>query len=109
MGYKAKQGDIIFADLNPRTGYEQAGKRPCLVVSNNFYNNLSNIAIVAPITNTVRAFPLNVPLTADNKTTGMVLCQHIRAIDTQARNAEFKETAASETLGKVLEILPKLF
>ena len=32
-----KQGDIVYIDLDPTKGHEQAGKRPCLVISNNDY------------------------------------------------------------------------
>ena len=33
-----KQGDIIKINFNPQAGHEQAGYRPAVVVSNNFFN-----------------------------------------------------------------------
>jgi mRNA-degrading endonuclease toxin of MazEF toxin-antitoxin module len=33
MTYRAKQGDILILDFDPRTGHEQKGRRPALVVS----------------------------------------------------------------------------
>jgi mRNA interferase MazF len=47
-----KQGDIIKLDFNPQAGHEQAGYRPAVVISNNFFNNKTNLTIVCPITNT---------------------------------------------------------
>lgn len=60
MNYMPKQGDIVFLDFNPQAGHEQKGTRPALVVSNNVYNNFTRIAIVCPITNTDRGFPLHI-------------------------------------------------
>ena len=33
-----KQGDIIKVNFNPQAGHEQAGYRPALVISNDFFN-----------------------------------------------------------------------
>ena len=33
-----KQGAIIKVDFNPQAGHEQAGYRPALVISNDFFN-----------------------------------------------------------------------
>ena len=107
--YKSKQGDILFINLNPTKGYEQSGVRPVVVVSNDVYNSFSPIRIIAPITNTNREFPLNVKLPDSIKTTGTVICQHIRAVDTEQREATFKERLPAETLEKILAIVPNLF
>lgn len=32
------RGDIYFVDLSPRSGSEQAGRRPCIVVSTDAFN-----------------------------------------------------------------------
>lgn len=52
-----KQGDIIKINLDPRAGHEQAGYRPAVVVSNNFFNKVTNMTIVCPITNTNKEYP----------------------------------------------------
>jgi mRNA interferase MazF len=48
-----KQGDLIWLDFDLQLGHEQKGRRPALVVSNETFNNFSNLAIVCPITNMV--------------------------------------------------------
>lgn len=51
-----KQGSIIKINFNPQSGHEQAGYRPALVVSNDFFNKKTNMTIVCPITNTHNKF-----------------------------------------------------
>lgn len=76
-----KQGDIIKVNLNPKAGHEQAGYRPAVVISNNTFNKMARLAILCPITNTKNNFPLHIPLDERTKTTGVILCEHIRAVD----------------------------
>lgn len=82
-----KQGDIIKLNFNPQAGHEQAGYRPALVISNDFFNQKANVTIVCPITNTDNQFPLHVPLDSRTETTGVVLCEHVKALDLKARPA----------------------
>ena len=43
------RGDIVWADLNPVRGHEQAGQRPVLVLSQDVFNQHSGTVIaVAP-------------------------------------------------------------
>ena len=51
----AAQGDVWDCQLNPVEGHEQAGRRPCLVVSvDQLGTGPSELAIVVPITRTHR-------------------------------------------------------
>lgn len=99
------QGDIIKLDFNPRKGHEQAGFRPAIVVSNDFFNEKTNMTIVCPITNTNNHFPLHIPLDERTKTTGVVLCEHIKSIDLTARPFDFIEKAPNDILKKVINIV----
>lgn len=105
MNYIPKQGDIIFLEFDPQAGHEQKGKRPAVVVSNNVYNNFTKIAIVCPITNTDKDFPLHVVLDNRTKTTGVVMCEQIKALDIDARNAIFKEKIPKDLLNEIIDIL----
>ena len=40
------QGDIIKVSFNPQKGHEQAGYRPAVVISNDFFNQKTNLAIL---------------------------------------------------------------
>jgi len=103
MGYIPAQGDIIYLDFNPQAEHEQAGRRPALIVSNDSYNRYTNLAIVCPITNTDNNFPMHVSLDERTATTGQILCEHVKALDITARNAEFKETLPDDLFGEVME------
>lgn len=100
-----KQGDIIKINLNPQTGHEQAGYRPVVVVSNTFFNNKTGLAIVCPITNTNNFFPLRIPLDNRTKTTGFILCEHIRSLDINTRTYKFIERLPNDILNNVLSII----
>ncbi len=70
MPYIPQQGDIIYLDFDPQAGHEQKGRRPALVVSNYTYNKITRMALVCPITNTDRGFPLHVGLDSRTQSTG---------------------------------------
>jgi len=105
MKYIPEQGDIVFLEFDPQAGHEQRGKRPALVVSNNTYNKFTNLAMVCPITNTDRNFPLHVKLDERTKTTGVIMCEQIKALDIYARNVSFCEKVPRDILEEVIDII----
>lgn len=100
-----KQGSIIKLNFNPQAGHEQAGYRPAVVLSNNIFNEKTNLTIVCPITNTNNDFPLHVPLDKRTKTTGVILCEHIKALDLNRRKYQIVETIPSDILKNVIDIV----
>ena len=105
MAYIPQQGDIIYMDFNPQAGHEQRGRRPALVVSNFTYNRTTKMALVCPITNTQRGFPLHVPLDNSIKTKGYIMCEQVKTLDISARNAGFEEKAPGTIVQEVFDIL----
>ena len=97
-----KQGDIIKLDLSPTAGHEQSGYRPAVVVSNNVALTKTNMVYVAPITNTVRHFPLHVALDNRTSTTGEILCEQVKAVDLNARKYSLIEHLPDDILDKAL-------
>lgn len=95
------QGDILFINLNPIKGHEQGKNRPCVIVSNDYYNQKFNTVIVAPISSAEK-YKSNYYLESDLFIRvpdnpfiyGTILLQHLRAIDLQTR-------AQSEVLFKL--------
>ena len=100
-----KQGDIIKINFNPNKGHEQAGYRLALVISNNTYNNRTKMAIICPITNTSKEFPLHIELDERVDTTGVILCEHVRAMDIYERGYKYIEKLPKDLLKKVSEII----
>lgn len=109
MAYEPKQGDIIYLDFDPQAGHEQKGRRPALVISNEVYQRKTGMAIVCPITNTIRAYPLHIEIPQGVGTTGVVMCEQIRSVDFEARNSTFKETAPKDLLSTVLHAVGLFF
>ena len=100
-----KQGDNIKVNFNPQKGHEQAGYRPAVIISNDFFNAKTNLAIVCPITNTDNKFPLHIPLQGKTKTTGVILCEHVKTLDLNARQYSFVEKLPKELLKQVIDIV----
>lgn len=105
MSYTPEQGDIITLEFDPQMGHEQKGRRPAIVVSNNTFNNFTKMAMVCPVTNTNRGFPLHVPLDERTSTTGVIMCEQVKTLDICARNAEFKEKAPQDIIEEAVDIL----
>lgn len=94
-------GDIVWVELDPVRGSEQAGRRPALVVSMELYNAVSRRAFICPITSRLREWPYNVPLPDGIRTKGMVLVDQIRAVDQAARIFGLIERAPENVLADV--------
>ena len=106
MNYKARQGDIIWVNLDPQSGHEQKGRRPALVVSNNTFNNFTKSgAMICPITNTDKGFVIQVKLDDSTKTNGVIMCDQAKILDIDSRNAEFIESVPSDILLEVIDII----
>ncbi len=58
------RGDILWADLNPVRGHEQAGRRPVVVVSQDVFNERSGTVIAMALTSQPprAGFPLTLEL-----------------------------------------------
>ena len=78
------RGEVWLADLNPSRGHEQAGRRPVLVVSEDLFNRgPAGLAIVLPMTSTVRDVPSHVPITPPEggvKSRTAILCEAVRSV-----------------------------
>jgi mRNA interferase MazF len=59
------RGDIVWADLEPTRGNEQAGHRPILVLSEDVFNDRSGTVIAIALTSQPQraGFPLTLELT----------------------------------------------
>jgi len=103
--YVPRQGDFVLALFAPRTGHEQSGRRPALVISRDLFNRRTGLAIVCPITSTQRDYPFHVPIPSGHKVTGFVMVEQVRAIDYRAREARRIGKAPQEILQEVLSLL----
>jgi mRNA interferase MazF len=107
--YIPNRGDIVFVQFSPQTGREQAGLRPALILSPSFYTERSGLALACPITHKQKGYPFEVLLPKQLSTRGVILVDHLKSIDWNARGERFIETVSNETLeeaiGKLKSIL----
>lgn len=68
--YTPRQGDIILLNFDPQAGHEQRGPQPAFVASNDTFNELTNLALVCPISKTEADSPLHVPLGGSQRPLG---------------------------------------
>lgn len=106
------QGDIVYVDFDPTLGHEPQKRRPALVISDGYFNNvLSSLTVVCPITSTNNEHPLHVKI-SDPKIgiSGCICLEQIRAIDLMRRNAEKADIQLdNETMTRVLDGLGAIF
>ena len=80
-----RQGEIYWVDFDPTRGFEQAGKRPAVVISGNSVNELLTTHIVFPLTSQLRGTGGRVAIGKDKsnglKTDSDVLVMQIRTAD----------------------------
>ena len=109
-----RRGEVWWANLPPVQGHEQAGQRPCLVISVDAFNRLPHGLIwVVPMTTKVRRqHALTVPIEPPEgglSRPSVVLCHQLRTISvTRLKNRAGSLTHASlsevrERLGFVLD------
>lgn len=96
--------DIVWVDLNPTKGREQAKRRPALVISPKSYNKKTGLALMCPIASQVKGYPFEVVVTS-KEVMGVVLSDHVRSLDWRVRNvrliARLSPTAMSEVKAKL--------
>lgn len=105
--YIPEAGDIAWMVLDPRTGHEQSGRRPVIVISNQKLALHTNLTVVCPITSKVIGLPYEVVLSG-TKTTGAILPIHIRSVDFKKRKAVFIEKVSPTTLKRTLTSVQNL-
>lgn len=107
--YIPKKGDLIYLDFNPTKGHEQKGARPALVISNNIFNDVTDMVIVCPITTNTKNFPTHYLLNNTKKIKGSVLCEHLRSIDYNARNVTFVEKCKEDDLKNIIMLIKSFY
>lgn len=96
------KGDLVWLNLSPRSGHEQSGHRPALVVSPKIYHEKSNLAVICPITSNTDAWPWKVMLPTDAPVQGAILTDQIRSIDRGARKLKIIGSVHYQILQDVL-------
>jgi mRNA interferase MazF len=92
------RGSLVWLQFSPQAGSEQAGRRPGIVLTTAGYHRRSRLAVVCPITGRERGWPMEVKLPAGLPVSGVVLVDHLKSVDREARRMEVIGTAPPEVL-----------
>lgn len=99
-----RRGDVWLGSLDPVIGHEQAGKRPLLVVSDDYFNSSrAGLVIVVPITSRFKNIPYHVALTPPDgglKVLSYLKCEDVRSI-ARERLETYWGAVLEETLAEV--------
>lgn len=80
------RGEVWLVNLNPVRGREQAGRRPCLVISVDLFNNgPADLVVALPITSKNKRIPFHVavdPPEGGLKIRSFIKCEDVRSIST---------------------------
>jgi mRNA interferase MazF len=103
--YVPRKGEFLSVTFDARSGHEQRGHRPAMVISNDLFNARTGLAFVCPVTSTRRDFPLHVAIPEGEAVTGFVMVEQLKSIDYRARGAKRIAPAPSAVLDEVLALL----
>ena len=81
MAPDLRRGIVVWAELDPVRGREQAGRRPALVIASDLLEQADTLAIIVPVTTNGRGWPNHVLL----KGQGLALDQPSFAMTEQPR------------------------
>ncbi len=104
------RGDVLWANLNPAQGHEQAGYRPIVVISHDVFNERSGTVIAMAITSHPQraGFPLTLKLTSgDLPKTSWVKISQIRILSVK-RIGEKIGRVSPEELDRLVEGLNEI-
>jgi mRNA interferase MazF len=98
--YVPEAGDIVWLELDPQAGHEQAGHRPALVLSPSAYNAKKGLMLCCPLSTQIKGYPFEVQTQISAKP-GVVLSDQVKSLDWRVRKAKKKGSVSEEVLQEV--------
>jgi len=105
MNYIPEQGDIIWLNFDPSSGKEIMKRRPAYVVSRKLFNEHTGLALVAPISSTIRGIKLEVVLNEGSNTQGAILIHQLKSLDFLEHDVEFIEHTTPSIIKQVKALI----
>src|SRR5215218_1604535 len=104
------RGDIVWAELEPTQGHEQAGRRPVLILSQDVFNDRSGTVIAVALTSQEpkAGFPLTIEITSPKlPKRSWVKISQIRTLSTKRLSKTIGRVSAEE-ISQVIEGLNEI-
>lgn len=106
--YVPDAGDLVWLTFDPQAGHEQSGRRPALILSPRAYNAKARLALACPVTSQQKGYPFEVAIPPGHGIAGVVLADHVKNLDWEARRVEFESQAPAALVAEVRERLRPL-
>lgn len=106
--YTPDRGDVVWIDMHPQAGHEQAGRRPAIVLSPSSYNAKVGLALFGPVTNHIKGYPFEVIIPSGLKVTGAILSDQVKSLDWKIRNTEFYDKVPEIVIFEIFKKLATL-
>jgi len=108
VAYVPERGHVVWIDLSPQEGHEQAGRRPAVVLSPMTYNGKVGLAVFCPITTQIKGYPFEVLIPMGLPVSGVVLSDQVKNLDWRARSVTYICTLPEPTITEILRKLHTL-
>ena len=107
--YAPERGDVVWLQFTAQAGHEQAGRRPAVTLSPRSYNDKVGLGLFCPVTSHQKGYPFEVCFPDGLPVNGVALCDQVKSLDWENRQAQFicrlPETTLAEILAKVQTLL----
>ena len=103
--YIPVRGDVVEINLDPQEGSEIRKRRPAVVVSSWNFNLSQNVAVVCPITRTVRGIAVEIPIPDGLPVDGVIRVDQVKSLDWRAREVKYLCYLPDETMDAVSDKL----
>jgi mRNA interferase MazF len=107
--YVPKRGDVVWMTMNLQAGYEQAGRRPAVILSPAAYNAKVGLVLAVPVTSRVKGYPFETLVPSGLPDSGAILSNQVKSLDWRARKAglcyELPTAVVNEVLQKLRSLL----
>ena len=80
MTQQIGRGDVVWANMDPTIGREQAKHQPWLVLSEPVLHRARGLLIAVPLTHTDRGWSTHVKLTSRDSTVTVAMCEQVKSM-----------------------------
>lgn len=108
MNQRIDRGDVVWANLDPTVGREQAKHRPWLVLSDPALHRARGLIIAVPLTHTDRGWSTHVNLTPPGPGTTVAMCEQVKSLSTDRVTRVDRAPYPSRQVERVHDILTLL-
>lgn len=108
MKNEINRGDVWNVILDPVKGSEQAGLRPCVVVSPDSMNDQLDTIIVVPLTTKKKNWPTRVDTLFEGNP-GQAICEQIRTVSKRRLKNKISKLKITEVIQIKLVLKQMLF